>query len=159
MELDLPPEAFLTMPRAPLSLSAGVIAYFLAMAGISLVAMQLSSVVTAKAIALSLPLILGKSPRKPSRIEQRRIEVAQAIPPMPVAKVVALKEPAVTYDVLAAQLDNAETEGLISEAETPALSGVGRTKFRRKRLATKFATRPAADAFNRNFGVLPIASN
>lgn len=147
------------MPRAPLSLSAGVIAYFLAMAGIGLVGVQLSSVVTAKAIALSLPHLLDKSPPRPSRIEQRRIEVAQAIPPMPVAKVAVLKEPAASYGVLAAQLDLAEAEGVIAEAETPTLRGGGRTKFRLRRLAAKFATRPAADAFNRNFGVLPIASN
>jgi hypothetical protein len=154
MELDLPPEAFLRMPRAPLSLSAGVIAYFLAMAGLSLVGLQLSSVVTAKVIALSLPHLLDKNPPKPSRIEQRRIEVAQAVPPMPVAKVVALEEPAVPYDVLAAQLDDAETEDLERGPATTL----------RKRLAAKSRPRTAsppsaADAFNRSFGVLPVASN
>lgn len=147
------------MPRAPLSLCAGVIAYFLAMAGISFVAMQLSSVVAAKAIALSLPHLLDKSPPTPSRIEQRRIEMARAVPPMPVAKMAALKEPAVSYAVLAAQLDLAETGGSISEPETPAARGAGRSKSRLRRLASQFAPRPAADAFNRNFGVLPIASN
>ena len=142
------------MPRAPLSLCAGVIAYFLAMAGISLVGLQLSSVVTAKAIALSLPLMLDKNPRKPSRVEQRRIEVAQAVPPMPVAKVAAVEEPAVPYDVLAAQLDNTETE---------VLEGGPATTLR-KHLSAKLRTRSAstpsaADAFNRSFGVIPVASN
>jgi hypothetical protein len=129
------------------------------MASISLFGLKLSSVVTAKAIALGLPYVLDKNPRRPSRVEQRHIEVAQAVPPMPVAKVAALKETAVPYAVLAAQLDLAETEGLISEAAAPALSGGGRARFRLRRLASKSATRPAADAFNRNFGVLPIASN
>ena len=178
------------MPRAPASLCVGVVAYFLAMAGISLLGLKLSSVVTAKTIALSLPYVLDKNPRKPSRIEQRRIDVAQAVPPMPIAKVVALEEPAVSYDVLAAQLDLAETEDLKAGAgatlpkhlssgaenslaepsttlsvsppahsdEMMSLGGVRRAKFR-KRLASKFATPPAADAFNRNFGVIPIASN
>ena len=151
MELDLPPEALYRMPRAPLSLCAGVIAYFLAMAGLSLVAMQLSSVVTAKAIALSLPFMLDKDPRKPSRIEQRHIDVAQAIPPMPVAKVAALQESAVSYDVLAAQLDTAETEVLEPEP-APRV---------RKRLAAKLRmpSPSAADAFNRSFGVIPVAAN
>lgn len=147
------------MPRAPLSLSAGVIAYLLAMAGLSFVALQLSSVVTANVIALSLPHLLDESPPPNSRIEQRRIEVAQAIPPMPVAKLAASKEPAAHSGVLAAQLDVAETDSLIAEAETPALRGVGRTKSRLRRLASRVARPSAADAFNRNFGVLPMASN
>ena len=147
------------MPKAPLSLCAGVIAYFLAMAGISLIGVQLSSVVAAKVIALSLPHLLDKSPPTPSRIEQRHIEVARAVPPMPVAKVVAMKEPAVSYVVLAAQLDLAEAGAPISEAEAPAVRSTGRSKYRLRRLASQFADRPAADAFNRNFGVLPVASN
>jgi hypothetical protein len=120
------------------------------MAGISVLGWKLSSVVTAKTITLSLSYLLNENPRKPSRVEQRRIDVAQAVPPMPVAKLVAFKEPAVSYDILAAQLDFAEAEDF---------GGVRRAKFRRQRLASKFATPPAADAFNRNFGVLPIASN
>jgi hypothetical protein len=148
------------MPRAPVSLSVGVVVYFLAMAGISLFGLTLASVVTAKTIALSLPYLLDKNPRKPSRIEQRRIDVAQAVPPMPVAKLVAFEKPAVPYDVLVAQLDLAETEDLRAGAvATKSLRGVGRAKFRLKRLASKFATPSAADVFNRSFGVIPIASN
>jgi hypothetical protein len=145
------------MPRAPVSLCVGVVAYFLAMAGISALGLKLSSVVTAKTIALSLPYVLDKNPRRPSRIEQRRIDVAQAVPPMPIAKVVALEEPAVSYDVLAAQLDLADTEDI--NAGAGATLPVRRAKFRLKHLASKFATPPAVDAFNRNFGVIPIASN
>ena len=171
MELDLPPEASLRMPRAPRSLRAAVIAYFLAMAGLSLCAVQLLAVVTAQVIALSLPLVLGASPSPTSRIEQRRIEMAQAVPPMPVAKLAALHEPAGPTGVLAAELDIAETESLmaavatessIAESKLPELRvvrGGGRTKPRLGRLAARFATPPAADAFNRNFGVLPVASN
>ncbi len=145
------------MPRVPVSLSAGVVVYFLAMAGLSLLGLKLSSVVTTKAIVLGLPYVLDKNPRVPSRIEQRHLEVARAIPPMPVAKVVVLKEPVGSYGVLAAQLDLAEAQA--SEAETPVLRGGGRVKYRLRRLAAKSAARPAADAFNRSFGVLPIASN
>jgi hypothetical protein len=143
------------MPRAPVSLCVGLIAYFLAMAGIGVLGVELSSVVTARAIALSLPYLLDKNPRKPSRIEQRRIDVAQAVPPIPVAKMAASAEPAVAYDVLAAQLDLAEAAGLRAE-EVPR---VRRAKLHLRRLASKFATPPAADAFNRNFGVIPVASN
>ncbi|KAB2937045.1 MAG: hypothetical protein K8F92_16575 [Hyphomicrobium sp.] len=146
------------MPRAPRSLRAAVIAYIFAMAGLSFVALQLSLHVTAQVIALSLPHVLDKSPPPRSRIEQRRIEVAQAIPPMPVAKLAPSHQPAPS-GVLAAQLDVAETESLLAEAEAPALRGVGRTKSRFRRVASRSDTPPAADAFNRNFGVLPIASN
>jgi hypothetical protein len=78
---------------------------------------------------------------------------------MPVAKLAALQEPAAPLGVLTAQLDDAETAVSISEAETPALRVVGRTKSRLRRLAARSDTPPAADAFNRNFGVLPVASN
>lgn len=77
--------------QRPISLCVGVVAYFLAMGGISVLALKLSSVVTAKTIALSLPYLLDKNPRKPSRVGQRRIDVARAVPPMPVAKVVAFE--------------------------------------------------------------------
>ena len=142
------------MPRVPVGLSAGVVVYFLAMTGLSLVGLKLSSVVTAKAITLGLPYLLDKDPRRPSRIEQRHIDLAQAVPPMPVAKMVALKKPTAP-DVLAAQLDMAETAVVIAEADTPALRGSGRAKYR-----FMFIAEPsAADAFNRSFGVLPVASN
>ena len=146
------------MPRAPLSLCTGVIAYFLAMAGISVLGLGLTSVVTAKSISLSLPYLLDKNPRKPSRVEQRRIEVAQAYPPMPVAKVIASEEPAVSYDVLAAQLDLAEAGAAATDPKHSA-ERVGRGKYRLKRLAAKLVTPSAADVFNRNFGVIPVASN
>ena len=146
------------MPRAPISLCVGVIAYFLGMAGISAVAWTLSSVVTAKVIALSLPHLLDKNPRKPSRVDQWRIDVAQAAPPMPVAKVVASEKPAVSYAVLAAQLDLAEAGAAATDPKHSA-ERVGRGKYRLKRLAAKLVTPSAADVFNRNFGVIPVASN
>lgn len=142
------------MPRAPLSLIEVVIAYFFAVTGLAFIGVNLSLVVTAKVIALSLPHIASQIEPPTSRIEQRRIDVARAVPPMPIAKVAALKEPSVSHVVLAAQLDLAEAGGTTSEAR-----GAGRAKLRLRRLASQFATRPAADAFNRSFGVLPIASN
>ncbi len=147
------------MPRAPLSLIEVVIAYFFAVTGLAFIGVNLSLVVAAKVIALTLPHIASQIEPPASRIEQRRIDMARAVPPMPIAKVAALKEPAVSYVVLAAQLDLAETGGATSEAEMSAARGAGRAKLRLRRLAAQFATRPAADAFNRSFGVLPIASN
>ena len=140
------------MPRAPISLCVGVVAYFLVTAGIGVLGVKLASVVTAKTIALSLPYVLDKNPRKPSRIEQRRIDLARAVPPLPVAKVAASAEPAVSYNVLATQLD-------LAEAGDQKAAPVRRARIRLKRFAWKLPSPPAADAFNRNFGVIPIASN
>ena len=127
------------------------------MAGISVLAWTLSSLVTAKTIVLSLPYLSDKSPRKPSRVEQRRIDVAQAVPPMPFAKVVAFEKPALSYAVLAAQLDLAEAGA--SPIPKHSAERVGRAKSRLKRLAAELVTPSAADVFNRSFGVFPIASN
>ncbi len=142
------------MPRAPRSLTAAVIAYFLAMAGLAGVGVQLSLVVTANAIALALPHLASHTPPRPSRIDQRRMAQAHAIPPMPVAKLAAMAEPALAYRVLAADLDSAEANDFSARPTSSA----------RKRMAVALRMRaladvPAADAFNRNFGVIPIASN
>jgi hypothetical protein len=142
------------MPKEPRSLRAAVITYFLVMAGLTYVGVQLSLVVTANVIALALPHLAGQSPPVASRVEQRRIAVAHAIPPMPVAKLAALQVPAASSGVLAAQLDSAEADDVGAWPATAA----------RKRLALALRLRararvPAADAFNRNFGVIPIASN
>ena len=141
------------MPRT-LSLTELVIAYFLAVTGLAFFGVNLAAGVTAQLIAFSLPHLAGHSPSPTSRVEQRRIAVAQAIPPMPVAKLAAMEMPAVPYDVLAAQLDSAETKEFDTWVASPG----------RKRLAVALRMRarasvPAADAFNRNFGVIPIASN
>jgi hypothetical protein len=142
------------MARAPRSLTAAVIAYLLAMAGLAGVGVQLSLVVTANVIALTLPHLASHNAPRPSRIDQRRMAQIEAIPPMPVAKLVATAEPAVAYRVLAADLDSAEANDMSGR---PASGG-------RKRLALALRMRaladvPAADAFNRNFGVIPLASN
>ena len=146
------------MLRVPVSLCAGVVVYFLAMAGLSLFALKLSSVVTAEAIVLGLPYLLDKNPPRPSRVEQRHIDVAQATPPMPVAKLTALTRPPVPSAVLAAQLDFAEADTHVLNSATSVREG-GSRRYRYRRLAVREATPPAADAFNRSFGVLPIASN
>jgi len=142
------------MPQEPRSLRAAVITYFLVMAGLVFIAVNLTAGVTAQVIALALPHLAGQSPPVASRVEQRRIAVAQAIPPMPVAKLAAMQMPAVSHSVLAAQLDSAEADDYGAWPATGA----------RKRLALALRLRasarePAAAAFNRNFGVIPIASN
>ena len=141
------------MPRAPLTLTEVVIAYFFAVTGLAFIGVNLSVVVAAKVVALSLPHIASQIAPPTSRVEQRRVAAAQAIPPMPVAKLAALQMPAIAYDVLAGQLDSAEAENF---AARPAISA-------RKRLAMTLhmrrAIEPAAAAFNRSFGVIPIASN
>ena len=142
------------MPRAPLSLTELVIAYFFAVTGLAFFGVNLAAGVTAQFIALSLPHLAGHSPSPVSRVEQRRVAVAQAIPPMPVAKLAALQVPAVSSGVLAAQLDSADADDVGAWAASPG----------RRRLAVALRLRasarvPAADAFNRSFGVIPIASN
>jgi len=142
------------MPRAPLSLTEVVIAYLFAVTGLAFIGANLSLVVAAKVVALTLPHIASQIEPPTSRVEHRRVATAQAIPPMPVAKLAALQMPAVPYDVLAANLDSAEAVNLDARPATGA----------RKRLAVAVRTRastsvPAADAFNRSFGVIPIASN
>ena len=142
------------MTRTSVSLCVGVVGYIFAMAGIGVLGVKLASVVATKTIALSLPYLLDKDPRKPSRMEQRLIDVAQAIPPLPIAKVSASAVPSVSYDVLAAQLDLSE-EGDPNSWTAPPV----RAKLHLRRFARKLATPPAADAFNRSFGVIPVASN
>ena len=142
------------MPRAPLTLTEVVIAYFFAVTGLAFIGVNLSVVVAAKVVALSLPHIASQMQPPTSRVEQRRVAAAQAIPPMPVAKVAALQASAVPYNVLAANLDSAEAVDLDAR---PAIAV-------RKRLAVALRMRartsvPAADAFNRSFGVIPVASN
>ena len=141
------------MPRT-LSLTELVIAYFLAVTGLAFFGVNLAAGVTAQLIAFSLPHLAGHSPSPVSRVEQRRIAQVHAIPPMPVAKLAALQAPAVSSGVFAAQLDSAEADDVGTWAASPG----------RKRLAVALRLRarasvPAADAFNRNFGVIPIASN
>jgi hypothetical protein len=141
------------MPRAPLTLTEVVIAYFFAVTGLAFIGVNLSLVVAAKVVALSLPYVASQIEPPTSRVEQRRVAAAQAMPPMPVAKLAALQMPAVAYDVLAAQLDSAEAGDLDAR---PAIAA-------RKRLAMTLhmrrATEPAAAVFNRSFGVIPVASN
>ena len=142
------------MPREPRSLTAAVIAYFLAMAGLTFVGVQLSLVVTAHVIALALPHLASQSPAPVSRVEQRRVAVAEAIPPMPVAKLAVLQVPAVSSGMLAAQLDSAESDDV---GTWPATAGRNRLAVALRMRAR--ASEPAAAAFNRSFGVIPIASN
>jgi hypothetical protein len=122
------------------------------MAAFTFVGVQLSLVVIANFVAMSLPLLVGDGAPSVSRVAQQRVAEAQAIPPLPIAKMAAPHEPTDSYSVLAAQLDIAEADDL---AARPAATG------RRLTLSLRMRARgePAAAAFNRSFGVIPIASN
>jgi hypothetical protein len=101
------------MPRVRVSPLAEVAAYFLAMTCLGALGLQLAATVTANVIVLSLPHLLDKNSPRPSRVEQRRIDAAQAVSPMPGGfgkLVIALEASSVPYDVLAAQLDLADAQ-------------------------------------------------
>ena len=112
------PEARIAMTkRAPIIRSAGVLIYLVAMAGTGLLTVMLVSVLATQAIALAQPYFMDNSPRRPSRIEQRRIAVQAAAAPLAErtkTTVTALVEPSISYDVLAAQMDLAEKEKVTS---------------------------------------------
>jgi hypothetical protein len=142
------------MPRAPLSLSQAVAVYFVTVAGLGFLGVQLSLYVTANAIALALPALTADNSPPPSRIAQRQVALAHAIPPMPVAKSAAPLRPGVPLGIFVAQLDSAEAADAMTRPAPRA----------KKRLAGSLRlysgrSVPAADAFNRNFGVIPVASN
>jgi hypothetical protein len=74
---------------------------------------------------------------------------------MPIAKGATPQRPAVPLGIFVAQLDSAEAGDAASTRPAPRA---------RKRLASTLRlysgrSVPAADAFNRNFGVIPVASN
>jgi hypothetical protein len=98
---------------------------------------------------------LDGGPRKPTLVEQRRIDAAQLAQPLAdEARVAVLTAPLTPAHILAAQLDLAEREDL--------KSAVGPRPARPVRLASrvpKRAVRSAADEFNRWFGVLAMAPN
>lgn len=138
---------------SPPSLPQAVAAYLAAMAAFTYVGMQLLLFVTANVIALSLPHVVGRGAPPVSRVEQWHMAQVQAVPPMPVAKMAARLQPTESYSVLAAELDTAEAD---ERSARPAAY--------RPRLATSLRLRSrsietAAAAFNRNFGVIPVASN
>ena len=97
----------------PINRCAGVIAYVLAIGGTGLLTLKLSSVLATQAIALTQPYFLDNCPCLPSLIEQRRMAAEFAVPPMvdgAKERVAALEAPSISVDVLAAQMDLAETQ-------------------------------------------------
>lgn len=144
--------------RAPLSMSQAVAAYLAAMAGLAFVATQLLAFVTASVIALSLPHLAGDGAHPQSRVARWQMAEAQAIPPMPVAKLAVRQRPAVSNAALVAGLESAEGDDAIlrkavSERKQRLALGM--------RLGPRLRARsePAAQAFNRSFGVIPVAAN
>ncbi len=109
--------------RFPISGCAAVVGYFVAMMGIGVFALKLSSVLATQAIALTEPYFLNDCPCMPSLVEQRLIAEQITAPPTHEAtktKVTALESPSISIDDLAAQMDLAEKEDLPSTA--PSLS-------------------------------------
>lgn len=143
---------------APRSTSQAVVAYLAAMAGLTFVAVQSLAFVTASIIALSLPHLHGSGARPISRVEHWQMAEARAIPPMPVAKLAARQRPEVSNAAFVAGLESAEGEDAVLRK---AVNG----RKQRLALGTRFELRmrvrgePAAQAFNRSFGVIPVAAN
>ena len=167
------------MVEVPIHQCAGVLVYLLAITGISLLGVELSSLVADQAIGLALPH-LDNGPPKLSLIEQRRIDTTLAIPPLPMrarARVITLEAPSMSAGVLAARLDLAEREDLettpsfriASSADGPLKpdshpsSIAARVYDYEIRRTVSPSSRHAAvstrDIFNRSFGVLSVASN
>ena len=166
---------------------AGIVIYLIAMTGISLLVIELSSVVADQAAVLALPY-LDHSPPKLSLIEQRRIDATLAIQPLPEAatrRVAALEAPSLPANILAARLDLAEMNDLpasparlasaadgsleptshpfsiavrVQSYETTGGSAQG-SKLQAVRSNAKYAAVTASDVFNRSFGVLSLAGD
>ena len=168
------------MVQVPIKLWAGVAIYLLAITGISLLGMKLSSLVAEQAIVLALPHLDNRPPKLPL-VEQRRIDAKLAVPPLPTgarARLTALEEPSTPANLLAARLDRAEREDLIETASSTLLAsatdgsleptsqpssfaarvyGYEMTRFRTP--SSRYADVSARDVFNRSFGVLSVAAN
>lgn len=89
--------------------------YLLALAGVGLLTLKLSSLLAVQAIALSQPYFLDNCPCLPPLVEQRRIAAIDA--PTQVAeqaksRVAALEAPVIPVGLLAAQMDVAEGQDL-----------------------------------------------
>jgi hypothetical protein len=163
---------------------AAVVTYLFAMAGFGLLLVELSSVLATQAIALSQPYFLH-GPRKPSLIEQRRMEAMLAVqPPREEITRTTLSElPSLPANILAAQLDLAEKEKEDTASSTRVEStaygspasqpssiptrvygyemttgSAKRPKLRTAHSNSSYAAVAARDVFNRSFGVLTVAN-
>jgi hypothetical protein len=149
----------------------GLVTYFLVIAGAISLGTQLLSVVAVNTIELAQPYLDSGTP-KISLIEQRQIDSAVALPRSHYQErvhVVTIEVPSAAPEILAAQLDLAETNGLTTTlAETDAAVGpvsesssiaIAATKFRVTRSHPKDPVVTTLDIFNRSFGVLTVAAN
>ncbi len=89
--------------------------YLLALAGIGLLTLKLSSLLAMQAIALTQPYFVDNCPCLPPLVEQRRMAAIDA--PAQVAghaksRVAALEAPVIPAGLLAAQMDRAEGQDL-----------------------------------------------
>jgi hypothetical protein len=170
------------MVQVPMNQCAGIVIYLLAVTGICLLDIKLSSVVAEQVIVLAQPY-LDNSPPKLSLIERRHIEAIMAIQPLSEGerrRIAALETPSPPANVLAGRLDFAEREVLTDAASPARLASAADgpleptsqpssiaarvyryrvTKFRTVRSSSRYTAVTARDVFNRSFGVLSVAAN
>ena len=146
--------------RTPFQKVAAVLLYLLAITGISLLGMKLSSVVVEPAMILALPH-LENGPLQRSLIEQRRLDAMFAVPPLPgraTIRVTALEAPSRPANILATSLDLAERADVTPltsySSFTPSKVQPSRVRVTRSRPDDV----SAGDIFNRSFGVLTVAA-
>lgn len=105
--------------REPIHWCAAAAAYLVGVTTVGLLTVKLASLVAGQAIALTQPYLLGTCPCLPSLVEQRRIAAQVAAPPVAArteSRVAAVEAPAISVDVLAAQMDLAEREDRLMPA-------------------------------------------
>ncbi len=162
------------MVQVPIGQGARIAVYFVAMTGIGLLDVKLLSMAAERTFVLAQPYLTGP-PRLPL-IEQRRIDATLSIPPLPRGdkeRVAALEAPALPANVLAARLDFIERADLTEPASTHIASAVPSSqpssiavrvygyrtvKLRAVHSSSRYAAVTARDVFNREFGVLSVAS-
>lgn len=133
----------------------GVAAYLALVTGMCVLCANLSSYVAKQAIDLALPYLPDEGPRQLSLVERRQIDASQGAEPHTRGieiKEVLLTVPAISPQILAAQLDLAEKEDL--SAAPPPTRPV-RYSSRRIRPPVQLS---AAEEFGRRFGVFTVAA-
>jgi hypothetical protein len=149
---------------------AGLMVYFLGVAGTIFVVAKLSSLILVHTIVLASPLLESTPPRL-SLIQQRRIDAALALPPsqdQATLHVAPSEVPTVPLAIYAAQLDVAEREDSTAVPQVAAFeresepSSIATGPERLRRVAhlsgPKYTLTPA-DIFNRSFGVITVSFN
>ena len=168
------------MVQVPMNQWTAIAIYLLAMSGVSILSMELASIVAEQAIVVS-ERYLDNGPPKLSLIERRRIETMLSIQPLSEGerkRIAALTIPSLSTNVVAGRLYFADEEALIDAASSARLAsatdglleptsepssiaarvyGYRTAKLRTVR-SSRNATVTARDIFNRSFGVL-VAAN